>query len=136
MNGALKIQCRDVGVFVVQHLVVTGDPLLSSLQAFKDSRVQEVEWVTEMGHVVSHFRPSTWEQKVHVSHSEGARGGGSTSRDLCPGKESLKTGNSVAQDFCNTKDCPPALALGGHSQQSASYSPDQSMGFIVCLLSS
>lgn len=72
-----------------------------------------------MGQIVAHICPSTWEQKVDVSHSGGAQGEAAP-LGICPQLRIAEKGNSVAQDFCNTKACPPALALRGRSQQSAS----------------
>lgn len=86
-----------------------------------------------MGQIVAHFYPSRCEQKVDVIHSGGAQGE-STPLGICPQQRSADTGNSMAQDFCNTKDCPPALAHKGHSQQSGSYIQDQSAELFVYLL--
>lgn len=46
--------------------------------------------------------------------------GGVTPFGICPQERIAETGSLVAQGFCNTKDCPPALALRDRSQQSAS----------------
>lgn len=88
-----------------------------------------------MGQIEARICPRTREQKVDVSHSGGARGEAAP-LGICPERRIAETGNSVAQDFCNTKACRPALALWGHSQQSAPFSSQDRCGaaaFIVCL---
>lgn len=80
------------------------------------------KWAIKMGQIEAHICPRTWEQKVDVSHSRGAQGE-AVPLGICPQQRIAETGNSVAQDFCNTKACPPALALRGHSQQSAPLQP-------------
>lgn len=82
---------------------------------------QVMGWLIKMGQFVAHFFFSTspCEQKVDVIHSGSARGEASP-LGICPRQRIADTRNSVAQDFCNIKDSPPALAHRGRSQQSGS----------------